>query len=151
MTHISIHTTDSNYRDGELKPVLSFYAALQYIAKYASKADPRLAAFTEIFNQILNNSDPNGSYSQQYRNSYQRHRKRYFGSRNLPPYPQYPLYHSSWTFVTLNLSEETWRRVRGTGNNEDRIKSNQQFWTYDTITYKRILELTCWIWRFSFF
>ncbi|CAG8691149.1 9114_t:CDS:1, partial [Racocetra persica] len=37
----------------DLKPILSIHVALQYIAKYASKAEPRSTAFLEIFNQIL--------------------------------------------------------------------------------------------------
>ncbi len=32
---------------------------LQYIIKYTSKSESRSAAFLEIFNQILNNSNPN--------------------------------------------------------------------------------------------
>src|SRR5688572_14661645 len=42
----------------DLKPVLSIHAALQYISKYASKAEPRSAAFSEVLNQILNDSKP---------------------------------------------------------------------------------------------
>jgi hypothetical protein len=42
----------------DIKPVLSIHAAIQYISKYASKAEPKSAAFTEIFNQILSNSNP---------------------------------------------------------------------------------------------
>ena len=42
----------------DLKPILSIYAALQYISKYASKGKPRSIAFLEIFNQILNNNNP---------------------------------------------------------------------------------------------
>src|SRR5206468_8694118 len=41
----------------DLKPVLTIHAALQYISKYASKAEPKSVAFTEIFNQILNQSN----------------------------------------------------------------------------------------------
>jgi len=36
----------------DLKPVLSIHAVLQYISKYASKAEPSSNAFTDIFNQI---------------------------------------------------------------------------------------------------
>ena len=42
----------------DLKPVLSIHAALQYISKYASKAEPRSMAFSEIFSKILNDSNP---------------------------------------------------------------------------------------------
>jgi len=42
----------------DLKPVLSIHATLQYISKYASKAEPQSMAFSEIFNKILNNSNP---------------------------------------------------------------------------------------------
>ena len=43
----------------DLKPVLSIYAVLQYISKYASKVEPQSMAFSEIFSQILNDSNPN--------------------------------------------------------------------------------------------
>jgi len=33
----------------DIKPVLSIHAALQYISKYASKAEPQSKAFSEIF------------------------------------------------------------------------------------------------------
>jgi len=42
----------------DLKPIISIHAALQYISKYASKAESRSAAFSEILDQILNNSKP---------------------------------------------------------------------------------------------
>jgi len=40
-----------------LKPVLSIHAALQYIAKYASKTKSQSATFLEILNQILSKSN----------------------------------------------------------------------------------------------
>jgi hypothetical protein len=42
----------------DLKPILNVYVALQYISKYATKAEPRSAAFSEILNKILSNSNP---------------------------------------------------------------------------------------------
>ena len=105
----------------DLKPVLSIYAALQYIAKYASKAEPRSAAFTEIFNQILSNSDPNDSSL----TTIQKLLLTSVAERDISAQEtchlilSIPLYHSSRTFITLNISEETWRWIRGTGNNED--------------------------------
>ena len=45
----------------DLKPILSMNAALQYISKYASKSEPRSAAFSEILNKILTDSNPGDS------------------------------------------------------------------------------------------
>jgi hypothetical protein len=45
----------------DLKPILSMNAALQYISKYASKSEPRFAAFSEILNKILTDSNPGDS------------------------------------------------------------------------------------------
>ncbi|PKB97949.1 hypothetical protein RhiirA5_244077, partial [Rhizophagus irregularis] len=42
----------------DLKPILSIYAALQYVAKYASKAEPRSSAFSDVLNRILSESQP---------------------------------------------------------------------------------------------
>ncbi|RHZ81257.1 hypothetical protein Glove_122g121 [Diversispora epigaea] len=55
---ISDHTFVRDDRHGwranvDLKQILSIYAALQYISKYASKSELRSAAFSEIYNQIL--------------------------------------------------------------------------------------------------
>src|SRR6266498_4649053 len=43
----------------DLKLILSVHVALQYISKYTTKAEPRSAAFSEILNQILSDSNPN--------------------------------------------------------------------------------------------
>src|SRR5205814_8523419 len=40
----------------DLKPILSVHAALQYISKYASKAEPQSEAFSNILNRILSES-----------------------------------------------------------------------------------------------
>ncbi|CAG8456659.1 16503_t:CDS:2 [Cetraspora pellucida] len=42
----------------DIKPIFSTYATLQYISKYASKAEPQSATFSEILNQILQKSNP---------------------------------------------------------------------------------------------
>ncbi|CAG8769227.1 29021_t:CDS:2, partial [Racocetra persica] len=42
----------------DFKPVLTTYAALQYISKYASKAESRSLAFSEILDRALQNSNP---------------------------------------------------------------------------------------------
>ncbi len=42
----------------DLKLILSIYAALQYIFKYASKAELQSEAFSDILNQILDESQP---------------------------------------------------------------------------------------------
>ncbi|PKK68522.1 hypothetical protein RhiirC2_782186 [Rhizophagus irregularis] len=58
-----IHITEYSYRDAnvDLKPIFSIYIALQYISKYTSKTEPSSLAFSEIFKQILNNSNPDNS------------------------------------------------------------------------------------------
>ncbi|CAG8825288.1 24026_t:CDS:2, partial [Cetraspora pellucida] len=42
----------------DIKPVLSLHAALSYIAKYASKSEPRSKTFDEIFSDYLNSARP---------------------------------------------------------------------------------------------
>ncbi|CAG8668017.1 15339_t:CDS:2 [Cetraspora pellucida] len=42
----------------DIKPILSIHAALQYISKYASKAEPQSASFSEILSQILQTNNP---------------------------------------------------------------------------------------------
>jgi hypothetical protein len=54
----------------DLKPILSIHAALQYILKYASKAEPQSATFSEILNQILRDSKPNDLMLTRSRNYY---------------------------------------------------------------------------------
>jgi hypothetical protein len=102
----------------DLKPVLSIHAALQYISKYASKAEPRSESFTEIFNQILNNSNPNdlslALIQKLLLNS--------VSERDISAQETCHLllglllYHSSRTFVFLNLNEISPRWICGTGS-----------------------------------
>ncbi|PKC53999.1 hypothetical protein RhiirA1_355380, partial [Rhizophagus irregularis] len=42
----------------DLKLILSIHAALQYVAKYASKVEPRSSAFSDVLNRILSESQP---------------------------------------------------------------------------------------------
>ena len=44
-----------------MKPILTTYAALQYVSKYASKAEPRSLAFSEVLDKALHNDKPNDS------------------------------------------------------------------------------------------
>src|SRR4051794_17040053 len=95
----------------DLKPVLSIHAALQYISKYASKSEPRSAAFSEIFNQILNNSKPEDTSLM----SIQKLLLNSVAERDISAQETchlilgIPLYHSSRVLVTLNINEETAR------------------------------------------
>jgi hypothetical protein len=92
----------------DLKPILSIHAALQYVAKYASKSEPRSAAFSEIFNQILSNSNPDDpsltSIQKLLLNSVS---ERDISAQEASHLIQnLLLYHSSRTFVSLNINEE---------------------------------------------
>lgn len=105
----------------DLKPVISIHAALQYISKYASKAEPRSIAFTEMFNQILNNSKQDGSSL----TSIQKLLLNSVAERDISAQEtshlllSIPLYHSSRSFVSLNLNEQAPRWVCGTGNSDE--------------------------------
>ncbi len=104
----------------DLKPVLSIHAALQYISKYASKAEPRSIAFSEIFDQILKNSNPDDSSL----TSIQKLLLNSVAERDISAQEtchlllSIPLYHSSRACVSLNLNDEAPRWIRGTGSNE---------------------------------
>ena len=91
---------------------------MQYISKYASKAEPRSATFSEIFDQILNESNPNDpslvSIQKLLLNS--------VSERDISVQEtchlllSIPLYHSSRTFVSLNLNEKVPRWIHGIGS-----------------------------------
>jgi hypothetical protein len=104
----------------DLKPILSIHAALQYISKYASKAEPRSAAFSEIFNEILCQSEPEDSSL----TSIQKLILSSVAERDISAQETchlilgIPLYHSSRTFITLNLNKEVPQWVCSTGNIE---------------------------------
>src|SRR6266496_121279 len=78
----------------------------------------RLVSFTEIFNQILNESNPNdlslAPIQKLLLNS--------VSERDISAQETchlllgLPLYHSSWTFISLNLNEVGPRWIRGTGS-----------------------------------
>ena len=93
----------------DLKPILSIHAALQYISKYASKAEPRSTAFSEILNQILSES----SLDDLILTSVQKLLLHSVAERDISAQETchlllgIPLYHSSRAFVFLNLNKES--------------------------------------------
>ena len=95
--------------------------ALQYISKYASKAEPQSAAFSEIFSQILDNSNPDDPSL----TSIQKLLLKSVAERDISAQEtchlllSIPLYHSSRQCVSLNLNEETPRWLRGSGIGEN--------------------------------
>jgi ATP-dependent DNA helicase PIF1 len=111
----------------DVKPVLSIYAALEYISKYASKAEPKSAAFTEIFNQILNNSRPDENPL----TSVQKLLLNSIAERDISAQEtchlllSIPLYHSSRQCVSLNLNAEAPRLLQGTGSNQENIATEE--------------------------
>ncbi|CAB4412465.1 unnamed protein product [Rhizophagus irregularis] len=42
----------------DLKPILTTHAALQYVSKYASKAEPRSVAYSEVLDKALRSDNP---------------------------------------------------------------------------------------------
>ncbi|GBB86546.1 hypothetical protein RclHR1_12970009 [Rhizophagus clarus] len=105
----------------DLKPILSIHAALQYISKYASKAEPSSQAFSEIFEQILNNSNSDDS-------SLTSIQKLLFNSvseRDISAQETChllngtALYHSSRSFVSLNINKKGLRWIQGTGSQDN--------------------------------
>jgi ATP-dependent DNA helicase PIF1 len=113
----------------DIKPVLSIHAALQYISKYASKAEPKSVAFTEIFNQILNqsNQDENSLTSIQKLLLNSVAERDISAQETCHLLLGMPLYHSSRQCVSLNLNEETIRWIQGTGysgNDEEPTTTN---------------------------
>ncbi|CAG8502458.1 12012_t:CDS:2, partial [Cetraspora pellucida] len=109
------------------------HAALQYIAKYASKAEPRSTAFSEILNQILRDSrsdDPILAPVQKLL-LHSVAECDISAQETCHLLLGIPLYHSSRSFVTLNLNKEAPRWLHGTGSregNESIIVSNAR-WT----------------------
>ena len=96
-------------------------AAIQYISKYASKSESCSAAFSVLLTRILNASNPNDSSL----GVYQRLLLQTVAERDISAQETchlllgIPLYHSSRTFVSLNLNKETPRWISGTGKSEE--------------------------------
>jgi len=105
----------------DLKPILSIHVALQYISKYASKSEPRSLAFSNIFNQILNNSDPNdSSLTLIQKLLISSVAKKDISAQEICHLLlNISLYHSSRLYVSLNLNDEAARWIVRTGSNED--------------------------------
>ena len=104
----------------DLKPILSIHAALQYISKYASKAEPQSAAFSDILNRILDESQPEDSPLAPV----QKLLLHSVAERDISAQETchiilgIPLYHSSRQSVFLNLDKEAPRWIQGTGEGE---------------------------------
>ncbi|CAB4416220.1 unnamed protein product [Rhizophagus irregularis] len=97
------------------------HAALQYISKYASKAELSSLAFSEIFKQILNNSNPDDSSL----SPIQKLLLNSVSERDISAQETChllngtALYHSSRSFVSLNVNEEGLRWIQGTGSGDN--------------------------------
>jgi hypothetical protein len=105
----------------DLKPILSIHAALQYVAKYASKAEPRSSAFSDILDRILSESQPEDTLLAPV----QKLLLHSVAERDISAQETchillgLPLYHSSRQFVFLNLNKEAPRWICGTGESEE--------------------------------
>lgn len=107
----------------DLKPILSIHAALQYVSKYASKAEPRSEAFSNILGNILKESSEDEGIT----TPVQKLLLHSVAERDISAQEtchlllSLPLYHSSRQFVYLNLNKESPRWIRGTGENEETV------------------------------
>ncbi len=94
---------------------------MQYISKYASKAESGLEAFSDILNRILNESQPKNPII----TSVQKLLLHSVGERDISAQETchillgLPLYHSSRQFVFLNINKKAPRWIRSTGEGEE--------------------------------
>ncbi len=108
----------------DLKPILITHAALQYISKYASKAEPRSLAFSEVLDKTLRNDKPNDPGIK----AFQKLLIHTVGERDFSAQEtcylllQLPLYHSSQNFVSLNLNKEANWQLRNSDENDPNNK-----------------------------
>jgi ATP-dependent DNA helicase PIF1 len=113
----------------DFKPILSIHAALQYISKYASKAETRSGAFSDIYNQILCASNPDDPSL----NSIQKLLLQSISERDISAQETshlllgIPLYHSSRSFVSLNLNREA-PRVLGNDTGRTTKSALKKYW-----------------------
>src|SRR6266540_2216026 len=110
----------------DLKPILSIHAALQYISKYVSKSEPQSAAFSDILNRILSESQPEDPLL----TPVQKLLLHSVTERDISAQEtchillSFPLYHSSRQFVFLNLNKEALRWICGSGKSEESFNVN---------------------------
>ncbi|EXX53021.1 hypothetical protein RirG_247740 [Rhizophagus irregularis DAOM 197198w] len=109
------------YEDNHGQPELVTSRNDPYLNPHNSKSEPKSAAFTEIFNQILNKSN----LDENSLTSIQKLLLNSIAERDISAQETchlllgIPLYHSSQQYVLLNLNEEAPRCVRGTGSREN--------------------------------
>ncbi|PKY36130.1 hypothetical protein RhiirB3_458091 [Rhizophagus irregularis] len=103
----------------DLKPILSQHAALQYVSKYASKAESQSLAFSEILYQALRNDNPDdpGIKALQRLLIHTVGERDYSAQEICHLLLQLPLYHCSRNFVCLNLNKKTNRWLRDSERN----------------------------------
>ena len=105
--------------------------ALQYISKYATKVKSRSAAFSEILNQILSNSNRDD----QLLTPVQKLLVHSVVKRDISAQEtchillDISLYYSSQPFVSLNLNKEAPRWICDTGENGDFFPTDESGWT----------------------
>jgi hypothetical protein len=110
----------------DLKPILTTHAALQYVLKYAGKAEPRSLAFSEVLDKALRNDKPNDPAVK----AFQKLLIHTVGERDFSAqetchhFLQLPLYNSSRNFVSLNLNKEANRQLRDSNENDPNNENN---------------------------
>ena len=111
----------------DLKPILTTHAAIQYVSKYASKAEPRSLAFSEVLDKALRNDKPNdpGIRAIQKLLIHTVGERDFSAQETCHPLLQLPLYHSSRNFVNLNLNKESNRQLHDGIENDPNNKNNK--------------------------
>ena len=107
-----------------MKPILTTHAALQYVSKYASKAEPRSLAFSEVLDKTLRNDKPNdpGIKAFQKLLIHTVGECDFLAQETCHLLLQLPLYHSSQNFVSLNLNKEANWQLRNSDENDPNNK-----------------------------
>jgi len=110
-----------------------------YICIFRGPAESQSKGFSDIFKEILNNSEPDDSSL----TSIQKLLLSSVAKRDISAQKtchlllSIPLYHSSHTFVSLNINDEMLRWIRGTGSSRETINdagrtvqsSLKKYWT----------------------
>ena len=105
-----------------MKPILTQYATLQqYVLKYASKAESRSLAFSEVLDQALRNDNPNDPSIKAFQKLliHTVGERDYSAQETCHLLLQIPLYHSSRNFASLNLNKEANRWLHDSEHNEN--------------------------------
>ena len=115
------YITENWRANTDVQAILSVNAVLNYIAKYASKAEPRSKTLESLIGEALKKEDDTAQTAIQKLFVRMIAERDFSAQETAQILMGWPLYHCSRGFVTINVEEKQWVKMGGPGVKESNI------------------------------